>query len=81
MKTSSMPDNMKTRMYDGFEGPIHELWLTFRRNPESHERWAGPQLLMQLPEINIFCTGMGSAGERHTNRYHSNWQLTVHPIH
>ncbi|TVY82428.1 Cysteine synthase [Lachnellula suecica] len=31
-------------------------------NPESHMRWTGPQLLAQLPEINIFCAGMGSAG-------------------
>ncbi|KAJ5714407.1 cysteine synthase-like protein B [Penicillium malachiteum] len=31
-------------------------------NPDAHVRWTGPQLLKQLPEINIFCTGMGSAG-------------------
>ncbi|KKY16046.1 putative cysteine synthase [Phaeomoniella chlamydospora] len=31
-------------------------------NPAAHDRWTGPQLLKQLPEINIFCTGMGSAG-------------------
>lgn len=26
-------------------------------------RWTGPQLLKQLPQINIFCAGMGSAGQ------------------
>lgn len=31
-------------------------------NPEAHIRWTGPQLMKQLPEINIFCAGMGSAG-------------------
>lgn len=33
------------------------------QNPESHMRWTGPQLLTQLPEINIFAAGMGSAGK------------------
>ncbi|RDW58723.1 hypothetical protein BP6252_13199 [Coleophoma cylindrospora] len=32
------------------------------QNPDSHVRWTGPQLLKQLPEINIFGAGMGSAG-------------------
>ncbi|CAI6095984.1 unnamed protein product [Clonostachys chloroleuca] len=31
-------------------------------NPDSHVRWTGPQLMAQLPEINVFCSGMGSAG-------------------
>jgi cysteine synthase len=31
-------------------------------NPEAHTIWTGPQLLKQLPEINVFCAGMGSAG-------------------
>ncbi|KAH8588190.1 tryptophan synthase beta subunit-like PLP-dependent enzyme [Bisporella sp. PMI_857] len=31
-------------------------------NFKSHVRWTGPQLLQQLPNINIFCAGMGSAG-------------------
>lgn len=34
-----------------------------RQNPDSHVRWTGPQLMAQLPEINVFCSGMGSAGE------------------
>jgi cysteine synthase A len=33
------------------------------QNPDSHVRWTGPQLIAQLPEINVFCSGMGSAGE------------------
>lgn len=28
----------------------------------SHIRWTGPQLLAQLPSINVFCAGVGTAG-------------------
>ncbi|KAF8545335.1 tryptophan synthase beta subunit-like PLP-dependent enzyme [Trichophaea hybrida] len=31
-------------------------------NPEAHMRWSGPQILRQLPEINVFCAGMGTTG-------------------
>ncbi|KAI9854793.1 MAG: hypothetical protein M1813_000859 [Trichoglossum hirsutum] len=31
-------------------------------NPDAHFRWTGPQILKQLPEINVFCTGMGTGG-------------------
>ncbi|PLB55683.1 tryptophan synthase beta subunit-like PLP-dependent enzyme [Aspergillus steynii IBT 23096] len=31
-------------------------------NWKSHERWTGPQIWRQLPEINVFCMGMGSTG-------------------
>ena len=31
-------------------------------NYEAHIRWTGPQLMAQLPEINVFAAGMGSAG-------------------
>lgn len=31
-------------------------------NYRSHIRWTGPQLLKQLPNISVFCAGMGSAG-------------------
>lgn len=31
-------------------------------NWKSHERWTGPQIWKQLPEVNIFCMGMGSTG-------------------
>jgi cysteine synthase len=31
-------------------------------NWKSHEQWTGPQIWKQLPEINIFCMGMGSTG-------------------
>ncbi|KAI0387362.1 tryptophan synthase beta subunit-like PLP-dependent enzyme [Hypomontagnella monticulosa] len=31
-------------------------------NWKSHERWTGPQIWKQLPEINVFCMGMGSTG-------------------
>ncbi|ERF76812.1 hypothetical protein EPUS_07992 [Endocarpon pusillum Z07020] len=33
-----------------------------KQNYESHQRWTGPQILDQLPEIDVFCTGMGTAG-------------------
>jgi len=32
------------------------------QNWRSHIRWTGPQLLKQLPEINVFAMAMGSAG-------------------
>lgn len=31
-------------------------------NWRSHEKWTGPQIWRQLPEVNIFCMGMGSTG-------------------
>ncbi|KAL1998574.1 hypothetical protein VTN02DRAFT_5952 [Thermoascus thermophilus] len=31
-------------------------------NPDAHFRWTGPQILKQLPHINVFCTGMGTSG-------------------
>jgi cysteine synthase A len=31
-------------------------------NWDSHVRWTGPQILRQLPEINVLCAGMGTSG-------------------
>lgn len=31
-------------------------------NWKAHVRWTGPQILAQLPEINVFCCGMGTSG-------------------
>lgn len=31
-------------------------------NWKAHQRWTGPQLWQQIPEINLFCMGMGSTG-------------------
>ncbi|GAD92327.1 cysteine synthase B, putative [Paecilomyces variotii No. 5] len=31
-------------------------------NPDAHLRWTGPQIIQQLPQINVFCTGMGTSG-------------------
>jgi cysteine synthase/rhodanese-related sulfurtransferase len=31
-------------------------------NWKAHYRWTGPQLLRQLPEINVICSGMGTSG-------------------
>ncbi|KIM99625.1 hypothetical protein OIDMADRAFT_181057 [Oidiodendron maius Zn] len=28
----------------------------------AHIRWTGPQLYLQLPQINVFCAGMGTSG-------------------
>ncbi|WPH01866.1 Pyridoxal-phosphate dependent enzyme-like protein 5 [Acrodontium crateriforme] len=28
----------------------------------SHYKWTGPQILKQLPEVNVICTGMGTSG-------------------
>ncbi|KAF5858056.1 hypothetical protein ETB97_004925 [Aspergillus alliaceus] len=54
-KLKKMAEESEDTYNPGQYGNLH--------NPESHMRWTGPQLLMQLPEINIFCTGMGSAGQ------------------
>lgn len=37
--------------------------MRMTQNFDSHIRWTGPQLFSQLPEINVFCTGMSSAGK------------------
>ncbi|PYI12023.1 tryptophan synthase beta subunit-like PLP-dependent enzyme [Aspergillus sclerotiicarbonarius CBS 121057] len=31
-------------------------------NWHAHIRWTGPQILKQLPEINVICAGMGTSG-------------------
>ncbi|KAK2600295.1 hypothetical protein QQS21_004936 [Conoideocrella luteorostrata] len=31
-------------------------------NWKSHVKWTGPQILRQLPEINVICAGMGTSG-------------------
>ncbi|KAI0470886.1 tryptophan synthase beta subunit-like PLP-dependent enzyme [Xylariaceae sp. FL0804] len=31
-------------------------------NWKSHIRWTGPQILKQLPQINVICAGMGTSG-------------------
>jgi cysteine synthase len=31
-------------------------------NWQAHVRWTGPQILKQLPEINVICAGMGTSG-------------------
>ncbi|KAI0847204.1 tryptophan synthase beta subunit-like PLP-dependent enzyme [Daldinia vernicosa] len=31
-------------------------------NWKAHVRWTGPQILRQLPEINLICAGMGTSG-------------------
>ncbi|GKT95873.1 cysteine synthase K/M:cysteine synthase B [Colletotrichum tofieldiae] len=38
------------------------LSILTSQNWKSHERWTGPQILSQLPEINIFCTTVGTGG-------------------
>ncbi len=36
--------------------------LTLSQNWQAHEKWTGPQILRQLPEINVFCTTVGTGG-------------------
>ncbi|EXU94488.1 cysteine synthase-like protein [Metarhizium robertsii] len=33
------------------------------KNWKSHAKWTGPQILMQLPEINVICAGMDTSGQ------------------
>lgn len=35
----------------------------FLKNWTAHIRWTGPQIWQQLPEINILCMSMGTAGQ------------------
>lgn len=41
-------------------------WQSFvadlKQNWKSHIRWTGPQILKQLPDINVICAGMGTSG-------------------
>jgi cysteine synthase len=32
------------------------------QNWQAHSLWTGPQILKQLPEINVFCAAMGTTG-------------------
>jgi cysteine synthase len=43
--------------------PLSKAALIFRKNWNAHVKWTGPQILQQLPEINIICAGMGTSGE------------------
>lgn len=36
--------------------------LTFSQNWRAHEAWTGVQISEQLPEINVFCTTVGTGG-------------------
>ena len=42
------------------------------QNWRSHIRWTGPQILRQLPEIDLLCAGMGTSGE-HYHKIHSRY--------
>jgi cysteine synthase/rhodanese-related sulfurtransferase len=33
-----------------------------KANWQSHYKWTGPQIMKQLPEITVMCTGMGTSG-------------------
>lgn len=34
-----------------------------KKNWKSHEQWTGAQIWKQLPEINVFCTTVGTGGK------------------
>lgn len=36
--------------------------LIILQNWGAHVRWTGPQIIKQLPEIDVICAGMGTAG-------------------
>ncbi|RYP82096.1 hypothetical protein DL769_001755 [Monosporascus sp. CRB-8-3] len=50
------------------ESTIYPGQYDNENNWKSHERWTGPQILKQLPEIMVFSTTVGTGGEcrRHT---------------
>lgn len=47
-------------------------------NWESHIRWTGPQILRQIPEINVLSVGMGTSGTVSTSiNKHSSRQIDI----
>jgi cysteine synthase len=32
-------------------------------DPGAHERWTGPQIMKQLPSVNVFAASMGTSGQ------------------
>ncbi|KAI1826116.1 tryptophan synthase beta subunit-like PLP-dependent enzyme [Xylaria intraflava] len=49
------------RMASGAEDVINPNQYENDNNWKSHIRWTGPQILKQLPEINLICAGMGTS--------------------
>ncbi|OTA86161.1 hypothetical protein M434DRAFT_400011 [Hypoxylon sp. CO27-5] len=50
------------RMSEDNESIINPNQYENDDNWKSHIRWTGPQILRQLPEINLICAGMGTSG-------------------
>ncbi|TVY71544.1 Cysteine synthase [Lachnellula suecica] len=50
------------RQAQGNEEVVNLNQYTNDLNWGAHVRWTGPQLLKQLPQMNVFCAGMGTAG-------------------
>ncbi|EGO61136.1 hypothetical protein NEUTE1DRAFT_76914 [Neurospora tetrasperma FGSC 2508] len=50
-------------------------------NWKAHIRWTGPQILRQLPEINVLCAGMGTSGTMTgLGTYFKDAKLTVYRV-
>ncbi|KAJ9217559.1 hypothetical protein DTO166G4_741 [Paecilomyces variotii] len=50
-------------------------------NPDAHSRWTGPQIIKQLPQINVFCTGMGTSGSMTgTGTYLKSQKPSIHSV-
>ncbi|KAI1377087.1 tryptophan synthase beta subunit-like PLP-dependent enzyme [Hypoxylon crocopeplum] len=50
------------RMAEDNESIINPNQYDNDDNWKAHIRWTGPQILRQLPEINLICAGMGTSG-------------------
>lgn len=44
------------------------ILLTTLQNWKAHEKWTGPQILKQLPEVDFFSTTVGTGGIIDTGR-------------
>jgi cysteine synthase len=53
--------------------PISLLRTNLLQNWKSHERWTGPQILQQLPEVDVFSTTVGTGGTLH-------WAIIINNI-
>ena len=73
-RTSSILASMRTRMWVFLRSSLLSAAFAKQlKNWTAHIRWTGPQIWKQLPEINLFCMAMGSAGQYSTAVRRFSW--------
>ncbi|KYK60051.1 cysteine synthase K/M:Cysteine synthase B [Drechmeria coniospora] len=56
------PIRIAKRMAEGSESVLNPNQYDNDDNWKAHVKWTGPQILRQLPEINLICSGIGTSG-------------------